>query len=241
MKHKNIEIQPCSNDWSAMEARPNGNRFCHSCSKVIHDFSEMTAEDLKVFMKANPGTCGKFLKGQIKIAQTRAPFESQIKRNVRAASWKKAAAAAAALMLLHGQLPAESTISPVNYAEANRTTHDSGPSENKSGPSTNTMLTGVVVDQRGNLISDPIILKIYRGSVLITEPILLHQGLFSVDLAGKAAPSDRLSIVVKKQTVEGVKFAKTITRTLLGEGQNLRVVSEVTYRPVHIYGFINEI
>lgn len=239
MKHKNIEIQPCRNDWYAMEVQQDGNRFCQNCSKVVHDLSDFSAEELKSFLKANPGSCGKFLEGQVQVANTQAPYESASKRVVKNASWKKVAATAAAFALLQGHLPANNTVSPLKgncsiSAEAN-------PSDKKSGPSTNTLLTGVVLEQNGDLVTEPIVLKLYRGNALLAEPLLLDHGLFSIDLQGQAVSSDRITIVIQKQEVNGTKFARTASQTLLGEGQNLQVLAEVTYRPIHMLGYINVI
>lgn len=146
--------------------------------------------------------------------------------NVNTATVKKAAAAVSVLVFLYGQSPAHNNRSnPIEMA----TSHQEG--SHPTGSDTcatfnNTLLSGILIDQDGWMISIPIILKIYLGSKLIAYPVKVNKGLFSVDLKGKALPSDRVTIVMSRQSVHGCKFAKTKSKVLLRNGQNLTVKAE---------------
>jgi hypothetical protein len=234
-KHPNIRIVPCDTDWYAMDPCAEGNRYCQSCQKEVVDMSAMSNEEVIAYLKANPGSCGNFFEGQVNVFDGDQSNESPVKRLVRnpiavGSTWKKAAAAAATLALLHGQMPAEASPTDPVAIEAGHLGGDNK-GDDKSGPSVNTMLTGIVVDQNGRMVPVPLVLKIYRGSEVLTYPIEVSNGLFAVDLQGKADPSDRLTIVIRSQTVNKWTFAKSKTRTLLGEGQNLTVEAEVIKRP----------
>lgn len=230
VKHKNIKIIPCETDWYDMDQREDGNRFCQSCQKVVFDMAEMTGEEAEAFVKANPGCCGNFYQGQVAIFDG-SDREGQTKRTLRNANWKKAIAAAAALAMLHGQMPAESNLAATNVTAIDNSPPSDDSGKNRIGPGTNTLLSGIVVDQNGHMVLVPVVLKVYLGSELIGYPVEVNHGLFSIDLEGKALPSDRITIVVSRQLVNDWKFAKTKFKTLLGEGQNLTVKSEVISRP----------
>jgi hypothetical protein len=46
---------PCHEDWDAMDPVAQG-RFCHSCSKQVHDLSDMTENEAQDVLHANAGT-----------------------------------------------------------------------------------------------------------------------------------------------------------------------------------------
>src|ERR1700733_7876301 len=58
--------QPCHEDWNAMTPSGNG-RHCAQCSKVVVDFTEMSAADISIYMRMNAGhsVCGRFTADQL--------------------------------------------------------------------------------------------------------------------------------------------------------------------------------
>jgi hypothetical protein len=65
-KQTYIYIQePCHENWSNMSSEDHG-RFCHSCSKTVTDFSNMTdTEILKHLSAASGNACGRFASDQV--------------------------------------------------------------------------------------------------------------------------------------------------------------------------------
>jgi hypothetical protein len=225
MKHKNIQIKPCKVDWYAMEADQDGNRFCQNCNKVVHDMSEMSEAEADAFLNANPGSCGNFLASQIDAVPN---TENKIFATVRlakSAAWKKAAAAAAAFALLHGTMPADLLNTELNEAAIERLLSDPP----TIGPSTNTLLTGVLVSDNGHAIRDLITMQISCGNKLVDFPVTVENGLFMVDLSAKLLPSDTIEIIIPEQSSRSAKYPKTTFKTTLGDGQNLNIPIAVQY------------
>lgn len=46
--------KPCHEDWDAMDPASNG-RFCHSCSKSVHDLTDLTEDEAKVVLAQHAG------------------------------------------------------------------------------------------------------------------------------------------------------------------------------------------
>jgi len=65
-KQTYIYIQePCHENWSNMTTEEQG-RFCHSCSKTVTDFSNMSdTAILKFLSNASGSTCGRFASDQL--------------------------------------------------------------------------------------------------------------------------------------------------------------------------------
>jgi len=64
--------KPCSESWNAMI--PNGNgRYCHSCNKIVVDFTVMTTDEIKNYFKqvSGAGTCGRFSYDQVGVERTK--------------------------------------------------------------------------------------------------------------------------------------------------------------------------
>jgi hypothetical protein len=99
--NRSLQIQtPCTVPWDGMDALENGNRFCHSCSKVVHNLIDKRDEEIQAMFKASPnGLCGRI---QQRIA---IPMESLRKqapttpRRLGQAQIRLAASATALLML----------------------------------------------------------------------------------------------------------------------------------------------
>lgn len=58
--------QPCSEKWNNMEAL-DGGRFCTACSKVVVDFTHMSASEITAYFekRTKERICGRFLHSQI--------------------------------------------------------------------------------------------------------------------------------------------------------------------------------
>lgn len=62
-----IQIQdPCHEDWNNMTPNQEG-KFCHSCQKTVHDFSEKTDQEIHQYLIAHSSekVCGRFRSSQI--------------------------------------------------------------------------------------------------------------------------------------------------------------------------------
>lgn len=227
MKHKNIQIKPCNIGWHAMDVHEDDNRFCLSCSKVVHDMSEMTESEAEAFLDANPGSCGNFLAWQV---DTVTPEHINLPKAKKRSTWKKAAAAAAALALLHGNMPADVLNTDLQQKTIERLASDPSRSNpDPIGPSTNTLLTGVLVSDGGHEIRDPLTIHISCGKKLIDFEIVVENGLFAIDLSEKLAPSDQIEILIPEQSHRYNKYPNTKFKTSLGEGQNLNIPIAVQY------------
>lgn len=51
-------------NWDKMDKVSGEGRYCHSCNKVVKDFSNMSLEEINAFflVPENTGTCGNFQK-----------------------------------------------------------------------------------------------------------------------------------------------------------------------------------
>jgi hypothetical protein len=57
--------EPCHEKWNKMTAEEQG-RFCHSCSKTVTDFSNMSdTQILKILSKSSGDLCGRFANDQL--------------------------------------------------------------------------------------------------------------------------------------------------------------------------------
>lgn len=59
-------LQPCSQNWEAMQPDVNG-RHCSSCAQTVVDFTTWELQDIAMYLKKNVGqrTCGRFLNSQL--------------------------------------------------------------------------------------------------------------------------------------------------------------------------------
>jgi hypothetical protein len=63
---KRISIpEPCTMKWEEMARVDEKSRSCFFCEKVVHDFTQMSDEELISFFKTNQNVCGRFLPGQL--------------------------------------------------------------------------------------------------------------------------------------------------------------------------------
>lgn len=67
VKQYKIELpNPCEQNWAGMP-RINGGFYCHQCTKVVHDFSTLSDEELirLISSRKNQGICGRFNTSQL--------------------------------------------------------------------------------------------------------------------------------------------------------------------------------
>jgi hypothetical protein len=64
--------KPCPERWNAMTPDKNG-RHCHSCNKVVIDFTVMTTDEIQNYFRqfSGTGTCGRFTYEQVAIERTK--------------------------------------------------------------------------------------------------------------------------------------------------------------------------
>jgi len=64
--------KPCPENWNAMTPDKNG-RYCHSCNKVVVDFTLMSDDEIKNYFKqvSGTGTCGRFSYDQVQVERTK--------------------------------------------------------------------------------------------------------------------------------------------------------------------------
>lgn len=64
-KKINISIpEPCHENWEGMSLVDKG-RYCHSCSKVVFDFTKASDKEIIAHLNHNKNTCGRFLNVQL--------------------------------------------------------------------------------------------------------------------------------------------------------------------------------
>jgi hypothetical protein len=99
---------------------------------------------------------------------------------------------------------------------------------------TNTLVTGVVTDQNGQVPNDPLEVRIYSGHRKLAT-VKAREGLFHSDLKGLAAPDDALTIELKAQSFElgnqdkARRYGHAETQCQLQNGQNLQLKVQFEY------------
>ncbi len=70
--------EPCHEDWEKMSAQQKG-RYCHSCEKVVADFTSFSDEELRDFFQQYPKRkekpCGRFRLDQVSNHYVEIPFQ----------------------------------------------------------------------------------------------------------------------------------------------------------------------
>lgn len=56
--------EPCPENWNAMPISGKG-RSCHSCEKIVHDFSKMSDNEILYLLKTENTSCGNFRLDQL--------------------------------------------------------------------------------------------------------------------------------------------------------------------------------
>jgi hypothetical protein len=229
---------PCSVGKEAFTAVEGGNKFCSQCQKVVHDMTKLTEEEIKALFIANAGkVCGTIRVQPQPVAEVLPP-----RVPVRKVRFLKHFAAAASIFFLYHspQLKAApKALTSLNAIDPEKGT--SGGTESNDTPwKTNTLVTGVVINQDSELVPLDIPILVYANKKLIAETQSSH-GLFTIDLKDKLKPDDVIELVVKPKKEDG-----TISRwgdswgggkatSRLGDAQNLNIKVEYHF-PMMIEG-----
>ncbi|MDV6169322.1 hypothetical protein R1T16_12875 [Flavobacterium sp. DG1-102-2] len=66
MKSQFTVPEPCHESWNAMTPDEQG-RFCSLCSKSVTDFTQMSNDEITIYLKMNNGSsvCGRFRSSQL--------------------------------------------------------------------------------------------------------------------------------------------------------------------------------
>jgi hypothetical protein len=222
-KHPKIAIQPCPLDWYAMEQRDDGHRFCSQCNKVVHDMSGLAEEAVIAFLDNHPGACGNFYAEEIDALPR--PVQPELKSVRQRIVWKKAVAAAAVLALLGGTVPAKAVHLdvPANNGQSDRL-RDSGE------PQPNTLLTGVVIDQFEHAVKGKIRMVITQDGNYIEDWLVVENGLFHIDLAGRVDTEKKFTVTIVDQDIKHGKLTGLRKTVRLQDAQNLNLQVSVAYR-----------
>lgn len=219
--------KPCAVPWDEMDTAAGGNRFCQQCQKVVHDFSQMTEREIVALIKQSGGTaCGSFrmdVNGD-PIVLAPQPAKPILFRNI--------AATASLLLLQQTAVQAHHSLAPSSHLPEFIA---DDPGKGKTVPKTNTMVTCVVTNGHEEKIPDDVEVRIYRDEELLMK-VKTRNGLLSVDLAGKVAPTEEITVVIWRDNSkpeyshEGKKV-----RTLLADAQNLKVKLVYTFSEYYLH------
>ncbi|MFN8395753.1 MAG: hypothetical protein U0176_14035 [Bacteroidia bacterium] len=180
---------PCSVPWQSMEPREGGNRFCQSCSKVVHNISAMSPEEIIALLRTDPGNiCVNYVQFHFPPdtakKQPRIDSKPVRKRNIRFA------AAAASLLLLAQQGQTSAPFRPKTHLS------DTNPKTPDDFLPTNTLVSGNVLTTRGDLIPHDVEVTIYKDHRELAR-VMTRAGLFFLDLKGLAEPSDTITLSIQ--------------------------------------------
>jgi hypothetical protein len=219
---------PCHVGNEAFTPTAAGNRFCSTCKKVVYDMSKLSEIETKALFQANEGkVCGSF---PVQIPRPEPQYSPA--SQVRKALYIKQLAAAASIFLLYQTAQSKPISKPsIAWQTLANITGDDSLRGNLDPRQTNTLVTGVILNQDSELVSIEIPVLIYSGKTLVAQ-VKTTNGMFRVDLGDKLHPDAVLEIVVRerKSTTKSVYAeaygpGKAITR--LGDAQN--VVVQVEY------------
>jgi hypothetical protein len=227
--------QPCYVPWNAMAQMEGKRRFCQDCKKAVHDFNAMTTEEVIALLQSDPGNiCGNYRELRIpaELVEKQPKVQPSKKRN----SIRYAAAFASVLALI--QQPKSSVL----LAQNNPSAYVDQPETKPNLAEGNTLVTGTVIDQYGNLVTENVELSILRDGVELAH-LQAHKGLFFVDLSEKACSEDSITVqvlpypkpvkeVAENNMVAVVTFAAnqrsgTSKTVLLAEAQNVTMTVQV--------------
>lgn len=220
---------PCSVGQEAFTAVEDGHQYCHQCQRRVHDMTRMDVEEIKALFAAHRGNvCGSIRYRPEAIIETAVPPPSPIRKPIY---WKHMAVAAS-IFLLHQAPYAKSPSKPaaMSQVEGNPGAHGSkAATETEPDWKTNTLLTGVVLNQDDQLVPLDIPILIYADGELITKVTSSH-GLFQCQLAGKAKPDAIITVMIrepkdlsKQAQWRGSNHGPGKVTTRLRDAQNLNI------------------
>jgi hypothetical protein len=222
---------PCSVGREAFSPTGDGNKFCSKCTKVVHDMTRLSEAEIKALFLANAGN----VCGSIRVQIPRPEPEPLPQSPSRKPLYIKQLAAAASIFLLY----ATSQAKPVSkLAIAWQTlvdlTGDKTLGDRVDPHKTNTLVTGVIMNQDSELVPLDIPVLIFSGKTLVAE-VKTSNGLFRVDLVNKLKPDDVIEIVVRERSNTKTTVledthggGKAILR--LGDAQNVVIKVDYDFR-----------
>lgn len=103
---------------------------------------------------------------------------------------------------------------------------------------TNTLVTGVVTDQHGQVVDDPLEVRIAKGNDKLAT-VQTRNGLFTADVKDMAAPEDELTITIRPQSfelgkrVKARKYGPAEATCRLATAQNIQLKLDFEYVVLH--------
>lgn len=223
---------PCSVGPAAFTPTGDRNKFCSQCNKVVHNLVGKSEAEIKALFAANGGEiCGTMLS-----RKPAAQPQIRLVQPLRKANYFKHLAATASLLLLT-QAPsfaASSAKAPITWItqDGNRPTDPTQPE--KPSDKTNTLITGVVMNQDSVTLPYDFQVSVYANKVLVAK-VKAHYGLFKVDLRGKVAPGDVVGLVIQSNSGtdpnnhEKIEHGATQRTLPLHEAQNVTLVMQYQF------------
>lgn len=219
---------PCHVGSDAFSPADAGNKFCSSCKKVVHNLVGKSDAEIKKLFEANGGE----LCGTIVVRMPRPIHRYQYIRPVQKTSYFRNLAATASLLLLSqwstaangGTKPAQEWVVPLQAPADDDLTRTVDPNVRN-----NTLITGVILNQDGDVIPLDFEISVFCKQVLITK-IKTENGMFKCDLAGKVNPGDIVGLVIGAntghvpETFDRGKHGATKRTLPLRNAQNLELV-----------------
>ncbi len=188
--------KPCHVPWNEMDQAGDADRFCNSCKKVVHDITGMSRTQIHALLASDPGNvCVNFVDihlppdTTLKLAAAPAP---------QARPMRYIAASAAMWMLLQ-----QSQAAPLTKPRIECNPLLPLPVQVESS---NTLVSGLVVDRHGNPVPAEMHIIISCEGIEIMRTVT-RGGMFAVDLHGHATPTDKVTVSV----VPGPQFSSNVT------------------------------
>lgn len=178
--------QPCEIPWNQMDAVEGKNRFCRQCTKVVHDITGMTREEIHTLLLSNPGNvCVNFVDLRLpKDTETKLPKTNAPRRK---SGQIRYIAATAAMWVLLQQAQGAPLLKPRIEIVSNPPAGDTLASK--------TIVSGKVLDNNNDLVPEEMdILITCQGTEVARTKT--RAGLFSIDLAGRLSPTDLIKVSV---------------------------------------------
>jgi hypothetical protein len=229
---------PCHVGPEAFTPSAEGNKFCRECKKVVYDMTKLSEIEIKALFAANQGkVCGSILlpSGPKELEY----FQESTHR--KPLYWKQLAAAASFVLLTQSVHTKPISKPSIAWQVLDAFKLDASEFSGVDPHKTNTLVTGIIMNQDSQLVPLDLPVLIYSGKVLIAEVKTSH-GLFKVDLGNKLKPDAIIEIVVKGRKndanavyLETYGAGKTVTR--LGDAQNVIVKVEYHF-PMRMLGDI---
>jgi hypothetical protein len=221
---------PCHVGKEAFTQLEGGNKFCSQCQKKVHDMTRLSETEVKALFEANNGNvCGSI---RVRVPKVVAELEPEVRPMIRFRKplFLKQWAAAASFLLLYQTSDAKPVSKPLITWQDHRAPKGT---DGEVTSKTNTLVTGVILNQDSMEVPLDIPVSIYANSKLVAEVTSRH-GLFSYEFSGQLNPDDVIGIVIKKHQAgkdepEGSSYGGGKLVTRLGDAQNIKLVIQYDF------------